>query len=279
MQTCTVAESRKNQDREAAANKARHEAGQPIVDYAIVDVIVASIDEATIAFTTTGEDGGKHLYKLPKTQVYLGCPTAVTAKGDRGALLISRTGLEAVSQDAHKVRIYGSTPDAKNHTKLSIKWPESGGVADEYRTKTTPLEIWPTSIVIRGYANDDPELNSGSVDLCDAELAGFLQSFQLDRGGPITLNLTHTGLGEFQVNPEAVNRLERALATVRSEYNGDARARASAWQLIAQWEHQIAHTPAPRGGDSASPIGQARELLHRALRSSSPTVYADSSGE
>jgi hypothetical protein len=229
MATCTQNDIDNGTNQAKQRNDDLTAAGKPRIMYAAVSVTIEQFTADTIVLKTRGEDNNDHQYRIPLSQVWTGCPSTAKAAGDVGDLLISKQGLETKSNDLAKVRISGSTPDASGNTLLLIKWPDSGPV-----TKFTPLNIWPTSIVVKGYAIDDPEFHAGSVELLDGAVAGFYQAIQLTHGAEITLQLTDAGLGAFQMSGFDMVALQRAVDLVKSPFHDDARERAEAWKLIAR---------------------------------------------
>lgn len=70
-------------------------------------------------------------------------------------------------------------------------------------TRTTTVELWPTSLLITGSPAFDPSA-SGLFDLLDDRLAGVTQRFSLDgSGAPISLKLPRDGVSAFHTAPEA----------------------------------------------------------------------------
>jgi hypothetical protein len=242
MPACDQATSDANRDQAHQINVIRANAGKPTIAYAKVAVAIVSIApgaqsfDATgenitpgdIVFTTAGEDNRRHRFRLPKNQVWLECPSTATAQGAAGVLYISLAGLGVLSEDAPKVRIAGATPESNGLPLLFYKWPDPGPDGT-----TRPLKIWPTSIMVFGYAFDDPEFHFGVVDLLDGSHAGFEQTIDLDRGAEIQLNLTEIGFGRFQAGGIYGPAVENALRLIQTAFHDDVEARAAAWKLVA----------------------------------------------
>jgi hypothetical protein len=209
------------------------------IEHAKVDVTIKKVTADAVILTTSAEDNIRREYQIERSLVWLDCPSQARKAGDVGFLYISRKGLAVTSNDADKVRIYGSTPDCNGNTLLKIKWPDSGGVEVTASVDVKPLSIWPTSIVVKGYAVDDPVFHHGTVELLDAHVAGFHQAIQLSRGADITLLLTPRGLGEFHMSGDHLHDLRRAVALVTSPFHDDAEARVEAWRVVARCQRYL----------------------------------------
>jgi hypothetical protein len=251
MPACTKADCDHNQQRAAKINRTRQKKRKSLLAYGavnvtIVDVVTGSmtftsdgdnITTGDITFTTAGEDGLKHTYQIARNLIWSECPSTAQNAGESGELYISREGLDAAGTNAG-VRIYGTTPDAFSGTVLPIKWPDPGEDPDP----PVPVGIWPTSIIVNGFALDDPEF-TGEVDLLDADAAGFHQTIQFDRGIGITVNLTGIGRGQFGLGLISEKtggaELKRALELIATPFNDDEEARAQAWRLIVNWRRYL----------------------------------------
>jgi hypothetical protein len=237
MPTCNEEESRENRHAEKLKNDQRQANGKPRIVHGLVNVTVEANEPDALVFTTRGEDGNKHSYRLSKDLIYPKCPTTALEPRERGTLVISKKGLEVQSNDSDMTRIYGTTPDANGQTLLEIKWPDPGLAAT-----IQELSIWPTSIIVAGYALDDPDLHSGEVDLLDGNLADFQQNISVDHGSEIKLRLTPIGLGAFNMAGMDEQSLRHALSFVKTNKvhrgisAGDLQERARCWDLIARWK-------------------------------------------
>lgn len=251
MPACTNPDRNNNQQRAAEINRTRQKKGKTLLAYGAVNVTIVDVasgsmtftsdgDNVTagnITFTTAGEDGLQHTYQIARNLIWSECPSTAQNAGESGELYISREGLDAAGKSA-SMRIYGTTPDAFGDTLLLIKWPDPGAAIDE----PAPVGIWPTSIIVSGFALDDPEF-IGEVDLLDGAAAGFHQTIQLDHGVDIMLNLTGIGRGQFGLGPLSEKtggaELKKALELVVTRFDDDEEARAQAWRLIANWRRYL----------------------------------------
>ena len=229
MGSCSTTDIKANVDKAIKMNVDRVAAGKAKLLYAAVDVTIKGEAAGKLEFTTTGEDSKVHTYSFPLTDEYcwLACPSTAVKAGDTGSLLISNVGLGLGATD-NGVRIYGCTPDAQGQTLLRVKWPDDG--ADD---TITSVDIWPTSVVVSGYANGDPSQYSGSVELLDGSLAALRQTITFDLGAKITLALTPDGMAQFQLPSQA--DAESALKLLGRPYDNDARERGRAWAVLHSW--------------------------------------------
>ena len=183
--TCDQATNEQN------AQRAQQE--RPGVKFAPIAVTIKQIDAGKIVFTTRGEDDAAHDFSVGPLDVWLECPSTAQQVGDRGVLYLSEAGGKATSLADGKTRIKGTTAPAGGLPTVSFKWPEAAGTE-----AVAPLPIWPTRIIIEGYAHGDPSL-AGAVTLLDLRQCDTSQLIRLDAGGMITLSLTKEGFAEFSV--------------------------------------------------------------------------------
>jgi uncharacterized membrane protein YgcG len=177
-----------------AANAARAAKERPGIMFAAVDVSITKADDVSIWFTTRGTDDNPHPYTCRQADVWLECPSTARAPGDRGSLLLSSTALAAKSLKDGTTRIKGTIPDLTGKIQINVKWPDNAGDAEPVAS----LEIWPTKIIIEGYAHDDRTFQ-GRISLLDPNECASSQAIILDSSRPITLSLTEEGFHRFSL--------------------------------------------------------------------------------
>ncbi|GEM_PF-2129327 len=181
----------------------------------------------TIAFSATNTD--RVLTRFTgitwgdQATMWASCPSSLPSKatatdagdpppiGTRGYLYLEKDFLA-------KNRILAGTP----------KWPDSLGAPEPFYNT---IEIWPSSLILKGAELSDSDRTVGSVDLLDPTLAAPNQQLTTN-GEPISVRLTQNGLKKFGLTflpwallPEAVKVIEGA--------RKDAHALAAAWQVVA----------------------------------------------
>lgn len=171
----------------ANAERAKNE--HPGMGFGEITVTINVINRTQnrIQFTTRGEDDQDHPFTCALSEVWLECPSTAQRAGDHGQLKITAVGLAAKSDRD------GATP-IKNVVSVEFKWPDRGAAGD----LLAPLEIWPTNIIVEGYANGDPAART-SVSLLDHKLCGPKQTLHLDPANKITLSLTEAGFARFGI--------------------------------------------------------------------------------
>lgn len=229
---------------EQNAERAKKE--HPGKKYGAVAVTVTSQDEAqkTITIETRGTDEQNHEFTLPLDEVWTECPSTV-GKSDEdrhGKLYISKEGLKTEATGAPGVRIKGSVPET--NPAILIKWPDSGAAEPH-----ALLQIWPTDIVVTGYAFGNPDYQ-GQVSLMDLSAADLQQDIQFDNGGMITLSLTAAGFAAFGVPMEAdLDELRRAVelvGNVKAVQRPSALELARAVVLIDRWSKLVEKRSVPQ---------------------------------
>jgi hypothetical protein len=250
---CTTEVNQRNAER---AKKER-----PGVKFGSVDVTYVASDGETITFETRGTDEQNHSFTLPWSAVWSECPSTVAKENPRGKIYLSREGLKVEASGAPGVRIKGSVPD--DNPAILIKWPDSGAIGPR-----APLEIWPTNVVVTGYAHGDPELE-GTVSLMDLSLCDLAQDIQLDNGGMITLSLTAAGFAAFGVPmEEEIDDLRRAVelvGNVKAVQPPSALELSRAVVLIDRWSRMMG-----KGAVPASIRGKVGQLLATANQPAYP---------
>ena len=247
--SCTTEVNQRNAER---AKKER-----PGVKFGAVDVTYIAGDGETITFETRGTDEQNHSFTLPWSAVWSECPSTVAKESPRGKLYIAREGLKVEATGAPGVRIKGSVPD--EDPAILIKWPDSGAIGPH-----APLEIWPTSITVTGYAHGDPDFE-GSVSLLNLSLCDLAQNIQLDNGGMISLSLTAAGFAAFGVPmEEEVDELRVAVelvSNVKSLQRPSALELARAVVTIDRWSrlHDKGAVPATRCGEVGQLLATANQ--------------------
>lgn len=116
------------------------------------------------------------------------------------------------------------------------KWPDALGAPVLFKK----LSVWPTRVIVDGYELRDGELNYGSVDLLDPDLALTVQNSTAAKpsqklvldGGAVTLSLTSAGFERFGV-AFPISLLKQAVETIKE--GTDAHNMANAWRTIATW--------------------------------------------
>jgi hypothetical protein len=273
MPACDTTTSEANRARAHQINQLREHSKKPTIHYAKVAATIASVAPGAqsfdgtgenttpgdIVFTTAGEDNQRHQFRMARKLVWLECPSTAASPKESGVLYISEVGLNVVSEDSPPSRIAGSTPDSHGHLLLSLKWPDPGP-----EETTSPLRIWPTSILVAGYAFNDPLFHSASVELLDGSLAGFEQTIDFSRGTEIQLNLTQLGLVKFQAAGVNVKALLHALKLVATKFNNDTQDRAAAWMLIARTQLYL-ETYTPQDHSELALKSKLKQDIHLAL--------------
>jgi hypothetical protein len=257
-----------------AANAARVAKERPGVRFAAIDVSITKMDAVSVWFTTRGTDDNPHPYSCRKSDVWMECPSTAQGPGERGSLMLSSAALSAKSLKDGTTRIKGTIPDHTGKVQVNVKWPDNAGDAEP----VAPLEIWPTKIIIEGYAHDDKAFQ-GTISLLDPSECSSSQAILLDSSGTITLMLTDDGFRRFSLGmPDSQDLPPQDVVTeapfdVRTS-NGDARASASPARVAAIWEELIGYLAeavvarihrdedarrdrSPRSPSSADAVGKA----------------------
>lgn len=140
--------------------------------------------------------------------------------------MITREGLETVSSDDGKTKL-------KDRVQVQLKWPDSGRAAG----RRAAVEIWPTDIVVRGYAYGDPA-HAGEVSLLDLVRCGTQQLLQVEPSRPLTLSLTRDGLAAFGLEvPGTLAELRWALAQQGGGGRGGGAAHVE--RVVAEWREKL----------------------------------------
>lgn len=207
--------------------------------YAKISVVVTSVtttgSATTVAFSAkswnpmAGAPGPAILTTVSwdetNEDIWIQCPSTLPdppASGNTGILYLEQALL---------------VPDANgNVISGTPKWPNALPA-----TPTKSLAVWPTSVIVEGYAilNGEVYTETGSVDLLDPTEALTVensnpgtppQQLALD-GRAVTLSLTPNGYSDgFGL---AFPTLTRAVETIKK--GAGARAMANAWRTIARW--------------------------------------------
>ena len=212
--------------------------------YARVSVAVTSVttdpSSVTVTFSaksknaTTGDPGVPDSiattvnWDETNEDIWIQCPSTLPnppAVGDTGTLYLEKALL--ATRDANGNVIQG-TP----------KWPNALPAIP-----TRSLTVWPTSVIVEGYAILGGELYPGSVDLLDPTEALTIQDsnpaattppqrLALD-GRAVTLSLTPNGFSDGCGLAFSISSLTSAVETIKR--GASARAMAHAWRTIARW--------------------------------------------
>lgn len=169
------------EDNQESARRALEQ--RPRAVYGPVSVlIVDSSEDGMITFEALNVNNVRTCYSLRWGEdMWIDCPSTLPSippkppvKGASGILYLS-----------------GRLRDVFPDLVIDVKWPDR-----KPETIYQPLEIFPTSIVVKGVEVADGQFTEATIELLDPRMAAASQTIVLN-GGAITLSLSQAGFAEF----------------------------------------------------------------------------------